>query len=114
MGASENSEYIQELQKKWHEYKNSIIDAMTEAYDKILSEQKNSITLIENWQDNAIDDGSLVLVERYANDIIAKYKAMQDTLHDQAEYYRSIGYSDTSDEVSELSDLWWDYADEIK
>lgn len=54
------------------------------------------------------------MVERYANDIIAKYKAMQETLHDQAEYYRSIGYSDTSDEVSELSDLWWDYQAEIK
>lgn len=76
MGASENSEYIQELQKKWFEYRNAIVDAMTNAYDKILSEQKNSITLIENWQNNAIDAGSLILVERYANDIIAKYKAM--------------------------------------
>ena len=28
-------------------------------------------------------------------------------------YYRSLGYSDTSDEVSKLSDLWWDYYDKI-
>ena len=114
MGADENSEYIQELQKKWFEYRNAIIDAMTDAYDKILSEQKNMITLTENWQNNAIDDGSLILVEGYANDMIAKYKEMQKTLHEQAEFYRSQGYSDTSDEVSELSDLWWDYEDEIK
>ena len=28
-------------------------------------------------------------------------------------YYRSLGYSNTSDEVSKLSDLWWDYYDKI-
>lgn len=114
MGASENSEYIQDLQKKWFEYRNAIIDAMTDAYDKILSEQKNSIMLTENMQNVAIDNESLILVERYANDMIARYKEMQETLHDQAEFYRSQGYSDVSDEVSELSDLWWDYEDEIK
>ena len=39
---------------------------------------------------------------------------MQEEIHKQAEYYRSLGYSDTSDEVSKLSDLWWDYYEKIK
>lgn len=39
---------------------------------------------------------------------------MQETIHQEAEYYRSLGYSDTSDEVSKLSDLWWDYENSIK
>ena len=39
---------------------------------------------------------------------------MQDIIHEQAEEYRALGFSDTSDEVSELSDAWWDYEDEIR
>lgn len=48
------------------------------------------------------------------DDIVSYYEKMQQIIHEQAEYYRSQGYSDTSDEVSELSDLWWDYEENIK
>ena len=46
-------------------------------------------------------------------EIVGQYRKMQETIHEEAEYYRSLGYADTSDEVSELSDLWWDYYDKI-
>ena len=39
---------------------------------------------------------------------------MQEAVRQEAEYYRSLGYADTSDEITKLEDLWWDYYDEIK
>ena len=52
-------------------------------------------------------------IETHIAEIVGQYRKMQETIHEEAEYYRSLGYADTSDEVSELSDLWWDYYDKI-
>ena len=43
-----------------------------------------------------------------------KNHRMQEAIHEEAEFYRSKGYSDASDEVSSLSKLWWEYYEEIK
>jgi len=61
-----------------------------------------------------MDKNYLPGVAGYANDIVDYYKRIQEIIHEQAEFYRSQGYKDTSDEVSKLSDLWWDYAQKIK
>lgn len=114
MGLDENSEQIQELQKQWWEYKESIQNVMTSCYEYIAKEHENAITLNNNWLEDAISDNDYAGVTKYTGEIVSHYKAMQDQLHDQAEYYRSLGYSDTSDEVSKLSDLWWQYYNEIK
>ena len=113
LGLDENSDYIQELQKQWWEYQDSIQDLIIETYEKSVKEHENAITLNENWLDKAITNKDFSGITKYTSDIISHYKAMQDEIHQQAEYYRSLGYSDTSDEVSELSDLWWDYYDKI-
>lgn len=113
LGLDENSDYIQELQKQWWEYQDSIQDLIIETYEKSVAEHENAITLNENWLDKAITKKDFSGITKYTSDIINHYKAMQDEIHQQAEYYRSLGYSDTSDEVSKLSDLWWDYYDKI-
>ena len=79
----------------------------------MLFRSKNKITLSENWIEMAIDDKNPSKVEQYSRDIVQYYKKMQKVAHEEAEYLRSQGYSDTSDEVSKLSDLWWDYENEI-
>ena len=114
LGLDENSDYIQDLQKQWWEYQDSIKDVIIDAYDDIVSELENSVTLTENWLDNAIADSDYGAIVKYTSDIVDYYRQMQDAIHQQAEYYRSLGYSDTSDEVSKLSDLWWDYYEKIK
>lgn len=114
LGLDENSDYIQDLQKQWWEYQDSIKDVIIDAYDDIVSELENSVTLTENWLDNAIADSDYSAIVKYTSDIVDYYRQMQDAIHQQAEYYRSLGYSDTSDEVSKLSDLWWDYYEKIK
>lgn len=114
LGLDENSDYIQDLQKQWWEYQDSIKDVIVDAYEDIVSELENSVTLTENWLDNAIADSDYGAIVKYTSDIVDYYRRMQDAIHQQAEYYRSLGYSNESDEVSKLSDLWWDYYEKIK
>lgn len=113
LGLAENSDYIQDLQKQWWEYKESIQETIVEAYESTIDNYKNKITLSENWIEMAIVDKNPGKVEQYSRDIVQYYKKMQKVAHEEAEYLRSQGYSDTSDEVSKLSDLWWDYENEI-
>jgi len=114
LGIDENSDLIQTLQKQWWDYHDEIVKAITDAYEKVRQENENAITLNENWLNNAISKGDYDSIREYTNNVINHYRAMQEEIHKQAEYYRSLGYSDTSDEVSKLSDLWWDYYDAIK
>ena len=114
LGLDENSDYIQDLQKQWWDYEESIRDLIVAGYEDAVKEHENAITLNENWLDNAIAANDRGGITEYTNAIVDHYKAMQEEIHQQAEYYRSLEYSDTSDEVSELSDLWWDYYERIK
>lgn len=114
LGLDENSDYIQNLQKQWWDYQENIVEAMTDAYNEVTKQHENAITLNQNWLDNAIKANDYEGVVKYTSNIIEHYKQMQQNIHEQAEYYRSLRYSDTSDEISELSDLWWDYQENIE
>lgn len=113
-GLDVNSDYIQELQRQWWEYEDQISDAVSKHYDKIVNEFENAIELNNRWMENAFEDGDLVAAERYSNTMVGYYKDLQNTIHEEAEKFRELGYSDTSEEVSTLSNLWWEYADKIE
>ena len=49
----------------------------------------------------------------YASQVVAIYKQMQETVHNQAEEYRKLGLDDTSSEIIELQQKWWEYSDSI-
>lgn len=100
--------------ESWWELNRSIIETTISMYENMMRARKNAAMLAENGMDNAIDTKNLDDVKKFSAAMIAEYQGMQKILHEEAEYYRSLGYSDTSDEVSKLSDLWWDYADNIK
>ena len=114
LGLSEDSEYIMNLQKQWWDYHDAIVETITSMYDEIIAGHENSISLTENLLNQAIENADFSDISRYTNDIVDHYRQMQDAVHEQAEYYRSLGYSETSDEVSQLRNLWWEYYDEIK
>lgn len=98
----------------WWEAETKRIQSWIKASEEIVSDLENRITLNENWLDNAINDRDYSGIEKRVNDVIGYYKRMQDEVHAQAEYYRALGYADTSDEVSKLSALWYTYHDAIK
>ncbi len=112
-GLSENADAIEELTEKWWEYSDKIKELREKEYGDLLKNNENAIKLTENWLDNAVTDSDYNGIKKYVKDTIAYYKNMQETIQAQANYYRSLGYNDTSDEVSELSDKWWEYAEKI-
>ena len=98
----------------YYKYEEEVFDKIKSILDNNRKEHENAITLNKNWLEQAVKDNDRGGITKYTGEIIDHYKAMQEAVHQEAEYYRSLGYSDTSDEVSKLSDLWWDYYDEIK
>ena len=114
LGLSENSEYIMNLQKQWWDYQDAIQEVVIAAYDEMVSAHENSISLTENLLEQAIESANASDISRYTGDIVEHYRDMQNAVHEQAEYYRSLGYAETSDEISQLTSLWWEYYDKIK
>lgn len=114
LGLSEENGKIQELQNLWWDYQEKINDIIAEGYENNRKQIENAIDLIKLQMENAVTSRSYKAVSEYTNNIIGYYKQMQESIHEQAEYYRGLGYEDTSDEVSKLSKLWWDYQENIK
>ena len=112
-GLGDDSEYIQKMQKQWWDYQENINEIIADGYDKNREQIENAADLAKIQLEKAVASGDYGAVSTYTSNIIDYYKQMQESVHDQAEYYRSLGYSDTSEEVSELSQLWWDYQENI-
>lgn len=98
----------------WMELRQSIIEATVAQYEYAIKARENAITRAQNAMDNAVGTHNLDDVKRYAAAITAEYQGMQKTVHEEAEFYRALGYSETSDEITDLGDLWWEYADNIR
>ena len=112
-GLDDNSEYIQKMQKQWWDYQEEIADVIANGYEDNREQMENSIDIMQSQYDNAMRNGEYSKASNYTSSIVGMYKQMQESVHDQAEYYRNLGYDDTSKEISELSKLWWDYQEEI-
>lgn len=91
-----------------------VFDKIKDSLDDLQKAHENAIKFDEIKLDNAIEAGNYGDIVKYTDEIIEHYKAMQNEVHLQAEYYRSLGYAETSDEITNLKSLWWDYYDEIK
>lgn len=111
MGLDENSKYITELQSQWIEYADAIEQIYTKMYEDQLSVTENLIDQLQHQLSDAIKDSDYSAIREYTDNIVAYYRDMQDTVHEEADYYRSLGYEDTSDEINQLKDLWYNYRD---
>lgn len=98
----------------YYKYQEEVFDKIKESLDDLQKAHENAITFDKIKLDNAIETGDYGDIVKYTDDIVEHYKAMQNEVHLQAEYYRSIGYAETSDEITKLKSLWWDYYEEIK
>lgn len=49
-----------------------------------------------------------------ANEIIAIYKKMQETVHAQAEKYRKMGVDENNEYIRDLKKQWWEYEEAIR
>lgn len=108
------NEANREGSETWWEVQRAILEAKIAVCEFEAQLHNNVLTLTENWLDNAINQKNSEGVKRYTSEMIANYKALQEVYRKQAEALRAAGYSDTTDEIVELSDAWWDLADKIK
>ena len=86
--------------------------------DVIITESTKAKTLIDLLKEELeILDHKAFLNEKNKQDELERvsiFEQAQEKIHAVAEKYRKKGYSETSKEIRELQELWWDYEDEIK
>ena len=78
----------------------SAIDKQTQSFD----------------EQNAIIEHNIFLKEKNGaaiQDLIKEYRNYQDVLHDEADWYRSQGFDETSQQIRDLQQQWWDLEDTI-
>ena len=98
----------------YYKYQEEVFDKIKGSLDDLRKAHENALSMDKIKLDNAIDAGDYGEIVQSTANMVDHYKAMQHEVHLQAEYYRSLGYAETSDEISRLGKLWWDYYDQIK
>ena len=101
LGLSDNSDYIQELQKQWWDYEESINQLRQDAFDKYLDDSKFQIEVLKA-------DGASV------QDVTESWKSIFRAIDDEIAYYTSRGYDYTSEVMQNLIQEGWDVKEEIK
>ena len=89
-------------------------ELLKEQLENLLSGKENAIKLINRWMNEAVDNNDYANVQKYSTDIVKIYREMQEEVHKTANKYRKMGYDETSNEISELSEKWWSYQENIK
>ncbi len=99
---------------QWLENHYAIIEKTAEQYEALTNALERRRDMEEKWLDNAISEQDTQGTLENAEKIVRSYKAMQENIHAQAEYYRSEGYAEDSEQVNGLSQLWWEYEESIR
>lgn len=99
---------------QWVEDELAKIAKIIEGYEDITKAYENEIAIRDKWVSDAAEKKDTAALEKSTREIVGYYKQMQQNIHEEANYYRSLGYSEDSDEVTALKTLWWDYAESIK
>lgn len=102
-GLAKNSDYIQELESQWWEYRNSLLELYSDDLSGRISDKEHGISLIEYNDKNGERTG----------EILSIYQDIQSEVHATAEKYRSMGLDENSDYIQDLQKQWWEYQDKI-
>ena len=113
-GLSDNSKTVAEVQKSWWDAYEKMNDVIKEHYELEKSYLENSIKLAKNQYDDAQPRNDYYTMQLRTAQIIEYNKQLQELAHETADYYRSIGLEDLSDEIMECSDAWFQAAQDIK
>lgn len=114
LGLDDTSDYIQELQKKWWDYQDTIEDMLHDIYKTAVKEHENAISLFEHQYD-VLDglrnsDGMSENLEKQ----IEEQRKIQQLAHDEAQRLRELGVDENDDAIQECIDAWWDAEESIR
>lgn len=111
----DTEQYIKELTELNDQYFKDRVEYETE-YNKYVEELYKERQNLFKEQINDLKFALEMLENQGANKqtLIAKYKEIQEKLHEQAEYYRSLEIEENNDLIQNLQSQWWDYQKKIK
>jgi hypothetical protein len=111
----DTKQYIEELTALNDKYFKDRVEYETE-YNKYVEELYKERQNLFKEQLNDLRFQFEMLENQGANKqtLILKYKEIQDALHQQAEYYRSLNLEENNDLIQDLQSQWWDYQKKIK
>lgn len=113
-GLSDNSKTVQEMQAKWLDYYDKMRDVIKEHYEDERKAIENTINVTEKLYDAAARENDYAKMQGYTDQIVAYNKQLQELAHETAEYFRSIGLDDTSDEITEMKMTWLEASEAIR
>lgn len=113
-GLDENSDYIQELQKQWWDYQDTIEDLYNEIYQGEIRARENTLSLLENQYNMLDNNRSRDAMGDNLERQLAEQKAIQEAAHKEAQRLRALGVKEDDDAIQECIDTWWGAYDAIQ
>lgn len=86
--------------EEYSKYELEIYKGMQSIFKEEIEDLNHQLTMLENQGASK-------------EEMIAKNKEIQDKLHEQAEYYRSLELEGNQDLIDDLSEQWWKYQKNI-
>ena len=114
LGLDENSDYIQELQKKWWDYQDTIEDMLHDIYKTTVEEHENTISYLESQYDALDSNRSGDAMTENLNKQLQAQKAIQRAAVEEADRLRAMGLDENDEAVQECIDTWWDAESAIR
>lgn len=114
LGLDENSDYIQELQKKWWDYQDTIEDMLHDIYKTTVEEHENTISYLESQYDALDSNRSGDAMTENLNKQLQAQRAIQRAAVEEADRLRAMGLEENDEAIQECIDTWWDAENAIR
>lgn len=111
LGALDNWQSTADPSKKKTSSKSSSSKSSSSKDDTYADWLEEQLEIMQHMIDVWNEKGGF---EKFGNEILAKYSEMQKFVHDAAEHYRKLGYAETSKEIRDLQDKWYEYRNAIR
>lgn len=111
----ETAEYIDELEKLNEKYFKDRVGYEEDFSKYELEVYKERKNLLNEYIDDLEHEFKMLENQGASEEVlIVKYKEIQDELHRQAEYYRSLHIDENNDLIQKLKEQWWKYQKDIE
>lgn len=113
-GADKNDDYIQELQKQWWDYQESIEEMLHDIYKTTVEEHENTINYLESQYDALDSNRSSAAMSENLNKQLEARRSIQRAAAEEADRLRATGLDENDEAIQECIDSWWDAESAIR
>ena len=114
LGLDDTSDYIQDLQKKWWDYQDTIKDMLHDIYQTSVDNHNNMLSLLENQYDmldnNQTKDAMLDNLYKQ----LEEQKKIQEEAHKEERRLRDLGLDENDEAIQDCINAWWGAYNDIQ